>query len=137
MKLSKVRAFDLLFGTFLTRTLITIGQIIILIGIAMAFGYKHQGDLSASGLAALIGVIAGMASISLALMIASFTENNRQAMSLSAMLSVPLGFMAGFLSRYRAKSSAKLQGEPTCCTIFCRGRGPSQLSGRFLPTEAG
>lgn len=36
-----------------------------------------------------------MASISLALMIASFAKNDRQAISLSAMLSVPLGFMAG------------------------------------------
>ena len=95
LKLSKMRAFDLLFGTFLTWSLITVGQIILLIGIAIAFGWHHQGDVSSLGLAVVIGVIAGMASISLALLIASFTTNERQAVSLSAMLSVPLGFMAG------------------------------------------
>jgi ABC-2 type transport system permease protein len=95
LKLSKMRAFDLLFGTFLTWTIITVGQIILLIAIAIVFGYKHQGDLSSLGLATLIGVLAGMASISLALIIASFTKNDRQAIGLSAMLSVPLGFMAG------------------------------------------
>ncbi|MGZ4925398.1 MAG: ABC transporter permease [Halobacteriota archaeon] len=95
LKLSKMRAFDLLFGTFLTWTLITVAQIIILIAIAIALGYKYQGDLSSLGLATLIGVIAGMASISLALIIASFTKNEQQAIGLSAMLSVPLGFMAG------------------------------------------
>lgn len=95
LKLSKVRAFDLLFGTFITWTLVTVAQIIIFISVATALGYKHQGDLSSLGLATLIGVIAGMASISLALLIATFTNNDRQAMSLSAMLSVPLGFLAG------------------------------------------
>jgi ABC-2 type transport system permease protein len=95
LKLSKMRAFDLLFGTFLTWSLITVGQIILLIAIAIALGWHHQGDFSSLGLAVVIGVIAGMASISLALVIASFTKNERQAISLSAMLSVPLGFMAG------------------------------------------
>ena len=95
LKLSKMRAFDLLFGTFLTWSLITVGQIILLIGVAIALGFKHQGDFSSLGLAVVIGVIAGMASISLALIIASFTKNDRQAISLSVMLSVPLGFIAG------------------------------------------
>jgi ABC-2 type transport system permease protein len=95
IKLSKAGAFDLLFGTLLTWTLITIGQVIILIGVAIVLGYKHQGDFSALGLATLIGVIAGMASISLALLIASFAKNDMQAMLLGAMIAVPLGFMAG------------------------------------------
>jgi ABC-2 type transport system permease protein len=95
IKLSKAKAFDLLFGTLLTWTLITIGQVIILIGVAIVLGYKHQGDFSALGLATLIGVIAGMASISLALLIASFAKNDMQAMLLGAMIAVPLGFMAG------------------------------------------
>jgi ABC-2 type transport system permease protein len=95
LKLSKMRAFDLLFGTFLTWSLITVGQIILLIGLAIALGFKHQGDFSSLGLAVVIGVIAGMASISLALVIASFTKNDQQAISLSVMISVPLGFIAG------------------------------------------
>ena len=95
IKLSKVRSFDLLFGTFLTWTIITVAQVLILIAVAIALGYKHQGDFTSLGLATLIGVIAGMASISLALIVASFTTNERQAGTLCAMLSMPLGFIAG------------------------------------------
>ena len=95
LKLSKVRSFDLLFGTFLTWTIITVAQVLILIAVAIALGYKHQGDFTSLGLATLIGVIAGMASISLALIVASFTTTERQAGTLCAMLSMPLGFMAG------------------------------------------
>jgi ABC-2 type transport system permease protein len=95
IKLSKARSFDLLFGTFLTWSIITVVQVLILIAVAIALGYHHQGDFTSLGLAALIGVIAGMASISLALIVASFTTNERQAVTLCGMLSMPLGFMAG------------------------------------------
>jgi ABC-2 type transport system permease protein len=95
LKLSKMRAFDLLFGTLVTWSIITVAQVLILIAVAIALGYHHQGDLSSLGLAALIGVIVGMASISLALIIASFTKSERQALSLSAMIAVPLSFLAG------------------------------------------
>jgi ABC-2 type transport system permease protein len=95
LKLSKIRAFDQLFGTFLMWTLITIGQITLLIGTAIALGYSYLGGFSALGLAVLIGVIAGMASISLALLVASFVKNEVQAMLLGTMIAVPLGFVAG------------------------------------------
>ena len=95
LKLSKIRAFDQLSGTFLAWTLITVGQIILLIIVALAFGYHYQGGFSALGLAVLIGMIAGMASISMALVIASFAKNDVQAMLLGAMIATPLGFMAG------------------------------------------
>jgi ABC-2 type transport system permease protein len=95
LKLSKVRSFDLLFGTLITWSIITVAQVLVLIAVAIALGYKHQGNLGSVGLATLIGVIAGMASISLALIVASFTKNERQAATLSAMIAVPLGFMAG------------------------------------------
>jgi ABC-2 type transport system permease protein len=67
----------------------------LLIAVSIALGYKHQGDFSSLGLSILTGVIAGMASISLALIIASFTENDKQAVALSAMIAVPLSFLAG------------------------------------------
>jgi ABC-2 type transport system permease protein len=95
LKLSKIRAFDQLSGTFLAWTLITVGQIFLLLGVAVAFGYHYQGGFSGLGLAVLIGVIAGMASISMALVIASFAKNDVQAMLLGAMIATPLGFMAG------------------------------------------
>jgi ABC-2 type transport system permease protein len=95
LKLSKIRAFDQLFGTFLTWTILTVGQIVLLIGVAVALGYHYQGGLGALSLAMLIGLIAGMASISMALVIASFAKNNVQAMLLGAMIATPLGFLAG------------------------------------------
>ena len=95
LKLSKIRAFDQLFGTFLTWTLITIGQIFLLLGVAVAFGYHYQGGFNALGLAVPIGLFAGMASISMALIITSFAKNDMQAMLLGAMVATPLGFMAG------------------------------------------
>ncbi|MGZ7190387.1 MAG: ABC transporter permease, partial [Halobacteriota archaeon] len=95
LKLSKVKAFDLLFGTFLTWSLVTIMQILLLLAVAITLGYKHQGDFGSLGLAVLIGIIAGMATISLALLVASFTKNEHQAAMLSALIAVPLSLLAG------------------------------------------
>ena len=95
LKLSKVRAFDLLFGTFVTWTLIALAQVIILIAIAIAFGYHYQGGVSGLSLALIIGVIAAMASISLALLVAAFTQNEMQAISLGIMIASPMAFLAG------------------------------------------
>ena len=95
LKLSEVRSFDLLFGTFVTWTLVAVAQVIILIAIAIAFGYHYQGGVSGLGLALIIGVIAAMASISLALLVAAFAKNEMQAISLGLMISSPMAFLAG------------------------------------------
>ncbi len=95
LKLSKVTAFDLLFGTLLTWTLITIGQVPLLIAVATGLGYQYSGSFSSLELAMVIGVIAGMASIALALLIASFAKNELQALELGAMIILPVAFLAG------------------------------------------
>jgi ABC-2 type transport system permease protein len=95
LKLSTVGAFDLLFGTFLTWTLVTIGQVPLLIAVATGLGYKYSGSLSSLELAIVIGVIAGMASIALALLIASFAKSEMQALELGAMIVLPVAFLAG------------------------------------------
>jgi ABC-2 type transport system permease protein len=95
LKLSKVRAVDLLFGTFVTWTLVALAQVIILIAIAIALGYHYQGGVSGLSFALIIGVIAAMASISLALLVAAFTKNEMQAISLGIMIASPLAFLAG------------------------------------------
>jgi len=95
LKLSNVRAFDLLFGTFVTWTLVAVAQVIILIAIAIALGYHYQGGVSGLSLALIIGVIAAMASISLALLVAAFTKNEMQAISLGIMIASPIAFLAG------------------------------------------
>jgi len=53
------------------------------------------GGGSSLWLATVIGILAGMASISLALLIAAFVTNERQAGSLSGMVAVPMAFLAG------------------------------------------
>lgn len=95
LKLSTVGAFDLLFGTFLTWTLVTIGQVPLLIAVATGLGYKYSGSLSSLELAMVIGVIAGMASIALGLLIASFAKSEIQALELGAMIVLPVAFLAG------------------------------------------
>ena len=95
LKLSKARGFDLLSGTFLRWTLVIAGQMVLLIAVAIASGFHYQGDFSSLGLAVLIGVIAGMAAISLGLIIASFTGTFLQAASLAGLISVPLSFLSG------------------------------------------
>ncbi|MGB9370816.1 MAG: ABC transporter permease [Halobacteriota archaeon] len=96
LKLSVVRAFDLLFGTLLAWTLVTLAQVPLLIAVATGLGYNYSGgSLSSLELAIVIGVIAGMASIALALLIASFAKNEMQALELGAMITLPLAFLGG------------------------------------------
>jgi ABC-2 type transport system permease protein len=95
LKLSTVGTFDLLFGTFLTWTLVTTVQVPLLIAVATGLGYKYSGSLSSLELAMVIGVIAGMASISLALLIASVAKSEMQALELGAIIVLPVAFLAG------------------------------------------
>jgi ABC-2 type transport system permease protein len=96
LKLSMARAFELLFGTFLAWTLVTIGQVPILIAAATGLGYRYSGgSLSSLGLAMVIGVIAGMASIALALLIASVAKSEMQALELGAIVTLPVAFLGG------------------------------------------
>ena len=99
MKLSKARGFDLLSGTFMTWTVIIAGQTVLLIVVAVvAFGLDYQGGFGSLGLAVLIGAIAGMAAISLGLIIASFAKSQTQAASLAGLIAVPLSFLTGAFS---------------------------------------
>ncbi|MGZ4944369.1 MAG: hypothetical protein ACXV6K_08835 [Halobacteriota archaeon] len=79
-----------------------------IIGVAVARGYHYQGGVSAFGLAVMAGLIAAMASIALALIIASFAKNDTQAMLSGTVLAVPLGSRPECLCRYRGSSSANL-----------------------------
>jgi ABC-2 type transport system permease protein len=95
LKLSTVRAFELLFGTFLAWTLVTIVQVPMLIAVATELGYNYSLSLTSVELAIVIGVIAGMASIALALLIASFAKSEMQALELGAMIVLPVAFLCG------------------------------------------
>ncbi len=96
LKLSKITAFDLLFGGLIPWTLILVVQIVLLLFVTIALGFHSLIDLSSLVLILLIGTIGGIASISLGIVIAAFTRNNRQAISLGIILIIPITFIAVF-----------------------------------------
>jgi len=95
LKLSNMRSFDLLFGTLLTWIIIAVAQILLLLGVAVALGFTWAGGANSIGLAVLVGIIGGVASISLGLLLAAFTTNERQAAQLGVLIAVPVSFLTG------------------------------------------
>jgi ABC-2 type transport system permease protein len=95
LKLSNMRSFDLLFGTMLTWIVIAVAQILLLFGVAVALGFEWAGGANSIGLAVLVGIIGGIASISLGLLLAAFTTNERQAAQLGTLIAVPVAFLTG------------------------------------------
>ncbi|MGZ4908450.1 MAG: ABC transporter permease [Halobacteriota archaeon] len=101
-----------------------------IIGVAVARGYHYQGGVSAFGLAVMAGLIAAMASIALALIIASSAKNDTQAMLSGTVLAVPLGSMTGVFMPIPRQFLGEFVGEPICYRECSRGRMRSPLSGR-------
>ncbi|MGZ4904563.1 MAG: ABC transporter permease [Halobacteriota archaeon] len=95
LKLSNMRSFDLLFGTLLTWIVIAVAQILLLFAVAIAVGFNWAGGVNSLVLAVLVGVIGGIASISLGLLIAAFATNERQAAQLGVLIAVPVSFLTG------------------------------------------
>jgi ABC-2 type transport system permease protein len=95
LKMSKMRSFDLLFGGLIPWSLVAAAQVVILLSVAILLGLHWQGSFNSIILAIFIGVIGGIASISLAMIIASFAKNDRQAANLGTLIVVPTGFLVG------------------------------------------
>ena len=95
LKLSNMRSFDLLFGTLLTWIIIAVVQILLLFGVAVALGFQWSGGANSIELAVFIGIIGGIASISLGLLLAAFARNERQAAQLGVLIAVPVSFLTG------------------------------------------
>ena len=95
LKISLMRSFDLLFGTLLPWTLLAIVQLLILFGVALGIGFHWVGGLSSLLIAILIGGIAGVACVSLGLLVAAFSKSEAQAGTLGTLVSVPLSFFIG------------------------------------------
>ena len=95
LKISKMRSFDLLFGGLIPWSLVAGAQVVILLVVAIILGLKWQGSVYSILLAIVIGIIAGIASISLAMIIASFAKNDRQAANLGTLIVVPTAFITG------------------------------------------
>ena len=61
----------------------------------MCIGFHWQGSISSLILAVLIGIIGGVASIALGMIIASFAKNPPQAGQLGTLVAVPMTFLVG------------------------------------------
>ena len=95
LKLSKMRGFDLLFGGLIPWSLVVVVQVIILLVVAVAIGFHWQGGINSLLWSLLVGVIGGIASIALGMIIAAFVQNDRQAVNLGTLITVPMSFLVG------------------------------------------
>ncbi|MEN6551873.1 MAG: ABC transporter permease, partial [Methanobacterium sp.] len=95
LKLSKMTSFDFLFGGLLPWSLVAAAQVLILFAVAIGIGFHWQGGIESIILALIIGIIGGIASISLGMIIASFARSPPQAGQLGTLVAVPLTFMVG------------------------------------------
>jgi ABC-2 type transport system permease protein len=103
LKITKMKSFDLLFGTLIPWALIAIAQVFILFLVAIAMGYHWQGGITTIALAIAIGAIGGISSISLGLLVAAFSRSEKHAENLGMLVAVPMSFIVGaFFSLPRA-----------------------------------
>jgi ABC-2 type transport system permease protein len=112
LKLSKMTSFDLLFGGLIPWSLIAAAQVIILLTVAVLIGFHWQGGLYTLLLAILVGIIGGVASISLGMIIAAFARNDRQAANLGTLISVPTSFLVGAFFPLPQVVIANFWGQP-------------------------
>jgi ABC-2 type transport system permease protein len=70
-------------------------QVVILLIVAVLIGFHWQGGLNSLIFALFVGIIGGIASISLGMIIAAFTRNDNQAGNLGTLISVPTSFLVG------------------------------------------
>lgn len=95
LKLSKMTSFDFLFGGVLPWSLVAAAQVIILFVVAIAMGFHWQGGATSLILAVIVGLIGGLSSISLGMIIAAFARDAKQASSLGTLIVVPMSFAVG------------------------------------------
>lgn len=112
LKLSKMTSFDLLFGGMLPWSLVAAAQVVILLTVAVLIGFHWQGGLYTLLLAVFVGIIGGVASISLGMIIAAFARNDRQAANLATLISVPTSFLVGAFFQLPQVIIANLWGQP-------------------------
>ena len=95
LKISKMRSFDLLLGTMIPWTLIAIAQVVILFLVAIGIGYHWAGGMDSIGLAVMLGIFAGIASVSFGLIVAAFSKTEKHASNLGMLISIPISFIVG------------------------------------------
>jgi ABC-2 type transport system permease protein len=112
LKMSKMRSFDFLSGNMIPWSLVAAAQVLILLGIALLMGFNWQGGLNSILLAVVVGVIGGLASVSLGMIIASFARNDQQATNLATIITVPMSFLTGAFFQLPQVVVANVMGQP-------------------------
>jgi ABC-2 type transport system permease protein len=92
LKLTEMSSFDLLLGTTIPFTILTVVQLLILIGVALLMGYNYNPDASL-GLAVFVAMWGCLATVALGLILASLARDEDQAGTLGPAVVVPLSFM--------------------------------------------
>jgi len=95
LKLSYMKSFDLLMGGLIPWSLVAAAQVIILFVVAVLIGFHWQGGLNSLILAIFVGIVGGIASVSLGMIIAAFAKTERQAANLGTIITVPTSFLVG------------------------------------------
>jgi len=95
LRQTPMTSFDLLFGVFVMWALVAVVQVALLFGTALALGVDWQGGVRGLAGAMGIGVLAGLASIALGLLIAAFATTEGIAGGISTLITVPLAFVVG------------------------------------------
>jgi ABC-2 type transport system permease protein len=94
LRLTRVRAADLVVGVALAEALLGAAQVLFAFGVAALFGFQGAGP-GALALAALIGVLVSLTVTGLGLLTACFAKTDGQAAALATALMLPLVFLSG------------------------------------------
>jgi ABC-2 type transport system permease protein len=107
LELSLMSSFDLLFGVLLAWGLIAAAQVVIMFGVAILIGFEWTGGWVNMLFALLIGIISGIASVALGLIIAAFSKSEGQSGAMSSLIAVPMAFLVGVFIPLRTEMIAK------------------------------
>lgn len=107
IKLSTISSFELLLGFLVMWTVVGMVQVVLLFGTGIALGFEWQGGAPGLLIASGIASIAGLASVSLGLIIASFARTEGQAGSLTTLITVPMAFVIGSFMQVGTEAFSK------------------------------
>jgi ABC-2 type transport system permease protein len=92
LRLSRMRAWDLLGGISLAQMVVAVAQVVIVFLCALALGYHNQGSL---WLAILVGLVVSFSAIGQGMVVACFVQNDSQATNAGSTLSMVQAFFSG------------------------------------------
>ena len=95
LKLSKMKTRDYVLGNLISWSLIGAIQIILLLIVAVLMGFHWQGGINSLIIACVIGILATISSVAVALIIVSLAKNESQATNIAPLIAVPLSFLVG------------------------------------------